>query len=221
MQRHVTERPETASPERYSADSTKTYDSTSSASYSRRYPSSETLSQRSSSEPRSDRGSGYPRSRSPGARRSLTASDSSLEDFYPDSEPTADADMGRGGCRSRTMKQKRSLPSEDREVGYQESGNRLFVGDAMSFASRNSSQTLRHISSDATLHFDFSPSPSSCRRRSDSPKSEFSEIRVSSPPAESMSPSSPDFSRSPRQSGDSDLLAVHLRKYLADWSEYS
>lgn len=195
------ERPGTASPERYSADSSKTCDSTSSASYSRRCPSSEAVSQRSSSEPRSDRMLEYPRSRSTSGRRSLTASDSSLEDFYPDSEPTGD--MARQ--RSRKLKQKRSLPSEG------DSSNRLMFGDAGSFVRRNSSQTLRH--DDANLEFDFSPSPSSCRRRSDSPTSEFSDIRVSSPPAESMSPCSPDFNRSPRQSGDSELLTVYLREY--------
>lgn len=201
-------RPTTASPERYSADSSKTCDSTSSTSYSRRCPSSETLSQRSSSEPRSDRAAEYARSRSPGAgRRSLTASDSSLEDCYLDSESN---DLPYSGTRrrSRIMKQKRSLPSEDRESYpvFQDSGHRLRAVD------KTPSQTLRHISSDATLHFDFSPSPSPNRRRSDSPTSEFSDIRVSSPPGESMSPCSPDFSRSPRQSGDSDLLTVHLRK---------
>lgn len=201
MYRQASERPDTASPERYSADSSKTCDSTSSASYSRRCPSSEAVSQRSSSEPRSDRMVEYPRSRSTSDRRSLTASDSSLEDFYPDSEPTGDARRQR----SRTMKPKRSLPSEDRD-----SSNRLMFGDAAAFIRRNSSQTLRH--DDPNLEFDFSPSPSSCRRRSDSPTSEFSDIRVSSPPAESMSPCSPEYNRSPRQSGDSELLTVYLRK---------
>lgn len=164
----------------------------------------------------------YARSRSPGGRRSLTASDSSLEDFYLDSEPNDVTYSGRGSRRSRIMKQKRSLPSEDRDSYpvFQDTSNRLLVSDAASFASKNSTHTLRHISSDATLHFDFSPPTSSNRRRSDSPTSEFSDIRVSSPPCESMSPCSPDFSRSPRQSGDSDLLTVHLREFFSTLSDF-
>ena len=203
----------TASPERYSADSSKTYDSISSTSYSRRCPSNETLSQRSSSEPRSDHMTEYVRSRSPGGeRRSLTASDSSLEDLALDGEA---ASSRRSSRRSRIVKQKRSLPSDDRDAYpvFQDSGHRLFVSDTSSF--KHSTQTLQHIPSDSTLHFDFPSTVSPHRRRSDSPTSEYSDVRGSSPPGESMSPCSPDFSRSPRQSGDSDLITLHLRELSA------
>ncbi|XP_074595814.1 regulating synaptic membrane exocytosis protein fife isoform X2 [Brevipalpus obovatus] len=61
---------------------------------------------------------------------------------------------------------------------------------------------LRHIASDAALYSD------ALRRKSDSQSSEYSDIRVSSPPGDSMSPSSPDISRSPRESADSDMLGL-------------
>lgn len=263
------ERPRTASPpeysnlsglERHSADSTRTYDSnasTTSTNYSRRHsPSSETLSHRSSSEPRSETlGAGYGggmSGRSSGSRKSLTASESSLEEYYPLSEldmmtsPNISPNSQR---KPKIPRQKKSLPSEERVSGVEQptytgvfpdschpphGGMRSLPPVASSLLNidgrsgsaggcssthhhsshhlHSSSSTLRHISSDATIHFDFSPAASPQRRRSDSPLSEYSDIRISSPPGDSMSPCSPEYNRSPRQSGDSDLLNVNLRK---------
>lgn len=301
-------RPSTASPiDRYSADST-------SSGYSRgRCPSSETLSQRSSSDPRSEvRTVEYysqpydqqqydsqqqmyqqqqhyqqPRNISPGSRRSLTASDSSLEDASYGYDMMT-GDDGRSLSRSNSRReasqnnkpkihrQKRSLPSEvERSAStdlystsnvFQEhvprsspldrshpssntsgalssgipralpSASLLNIDGASSSASGalNLSPGLRHISSDVALtHFDFppschsnhvSPNISPQRRKSDSPLSDYSVGMTgqnhtlvsggqlsSSPPGDSMSPCSPEFSRSPRQSGDSDLL--NLRRF--------
>lgn len=113
------ERPRTTSPEQFSSDS-RACDSaaTTSTNYSHHCPSSETLSQRSSSEPRTAEyfvsNSPIPTgpSRSPGSRRSLTASDSSLEEMYLE---RADSVRRRSTRRSRVLRQKRSLPSEDRD----------------------------------------------------------------------------------------------------------
>ena len=303
-------RPSTASPiDRYSADST-------SSSYSRgRCPSSETLSQRSSSDPRSEvRTVEYypqpydqqqydsqqqmyqqqqhyqqPRNVSPGSRRSLTASDSSLEDASYGYDMMMTGDDGRSLSRSNSrresqsnrpkiLRQKRSLPSEaERSASgtdlystsnvFQEhlprgsprdkshpssntsgalssgipralpSASLLNIDGTSSSPSGalNLSPGLRHISSDVALtHFDFppschsnhvSPNISPQRRKSDSPLSDYSIGMTgqnhtlvsggqlcSSPPGDSMSPCSPEFSRSPRQSGDSDLL--NLRKFF-------
>lgn len=116
------DRPRTTSPEKFSSDS-RTCDSTTTTStnYSHRCPSSETLSQRSSSEPRAAEFF-VPNSpvatpgptRSPGSgRRSLTASDSSLEEMYLDRSDSNR--VRRSSRRSRVIRQKRSLPSEDRD----------------------------------------------------------------------------------------------------------
>lgn len=114
------DRPRTTSPEHLSSQS-RTCDSaaTASTNYSHRCPSSETLSQRSSSETRADFFiSNSPvatpgPSRSPAsARRSLTASDSSLEEMYLE---RADSTRVRRSSR-RVIRQKRSLPSEDRDT---------------------------------------------------------------------------------------------------------
>ena len=121
------ERPRTTSPEKFSSNDSRTCDSanttaTTSTNYSHRCPSSETLSQRSSSEPRAAEFfvSNSPvattpgPTRSPGSgRRSLTASDSSLEEMYLDRSDSNRA--RRSSRRSRVIRQKRSLPSEDRD----------------------------------------------------------------------------------------------------------
>ena len=107
---------------------------------------------------------------------------------------------------------------------YRNSGNHSCIPNALPI----SSPGIRHISSDATLHFDYN-STSPQRRKSDSPsRSDYSGVTMTvgqhqrhqifghpqSPPEQCMSPCSPDFSRSPRShSGDEDLLTLTLRKY--------
>lgn len=64
--------------------------------------------------------------------------------------------------------------------------------------------SLRHISSEAAIY----STQSNTRRQSDSQSSDISDMRIMSPPADSLSPSSPDYSHSPRQSADSDQLGL-------------
>lgn len=241
-------RPESP-PERYSADSSRTCDSrnTTSTTASNKYTSSETLSHRSSSEPQSDPSyqtmmESEIRSHH---RKSFTASDSSLEEMEG-----SDLMNRRRSHRSlRSLKQERSLPSEEDEmdhvllhhdqmdpscnfryssdsgrhdemnrgIGYNDMMGGMGAGGAGGHHQNRkpaSVTVLRQIASDAALYLDSGHDVNSLyrRRRSDSPSSDYSDHRNTSPPdRDSMSPSSPDYvNRSPRQSADSDLLMVNL-----------
>lgn len=168
-------------------------------------------------------------------RKSFSASDSSLEDFVMDKE-NHDTDTNgvhlkrRRSRRSKSVvQQNNNVNSSGHETGAFRSSHHPSSGKILleleDFESdpslyplddrkrRNSNynpspgydgNTLRHIASDAALY----SLPDAVRRKSDSQSSEYSDIKISSPPGDSLSPSSPDISRSPRESADSDMLGL-------------
>lgn len=232
-----------ASPERYSAASNHTYDSGTTSASNKYPSSETLSDRRSSSESQGVAASGVQpgdmvercyrsEQHSPQPRKSYTASDSSLEEFLGDEDLqeicNGSQQKRRRSRRSKILRQKRSLTNEDPDMSifYQteddcEPGARSADGvcrrgtlrlplSASSGSYANSQ--LRHIASETTLYLDSGQS-GQVRRQSDSQSSDFSDIRLPSPPPDSMSPSSPDYSRcSPRQSADSDML--DLRELL-------
>lgn len=220
------------SPERYSAASNHTYDSTT-TSASNKYPSSDAISDRRSSsesqsnvtETRAKLESAY-RSQDDlaGMPRKSFASDSSLDELVMPDDCNGAHSKRRRSRRAKVHRQQWTTEDTDLNSVYYQTdeelsphyssgrnkhGLRLPVcGGYTNMASGSGSQ-LRHIVSEATLYIDSGQGP--MRRQSDSQSSDFSDIRLTSPPAESLSPSSPDYRGSPRQSADSDML--DLRKY--------
>lgn len=200
-----------------------------------RYPSAEALSDRrlSAVEPSAQylsqhRLSAYETYKSRDAtmtptqmRKAYSASDSSLED-----EENNMYGIHHQRRRSRKMqRQKRSLTDVDVDpevaMYYHQQQQQLPLAHSQSYSDKEEKYYrdniidinvpvryrdephLRHISSDAGI---YTQNEENARRKS-SESSDVSELRFS-PPPDSLTPSSPDYMRSPRESADSDMLGL-------------